>query len=130
PTQAVAQDRPVPPEVASQPESQQDHPAATSEDPAKPTRGFFSALGHNLGDDFKHVPRRNSAYWLAGGGALALAIHPADQSINAHLAGNNDALWVPGHIIGSTPVILGAAFATYFGGRLSGTGWVQHLGMD
>ena len=30
----------------------------------KPTRNFPSALVHNLGDDFKHMPRRNSCYWL------------------------------------------------------------------
>ena len=128
PSRVMAQDDSA---QAAQSESQQDHPAASGEEPAKPTRGFFSALGHNLGDDLKHVPRRNSVYWLAGGGALALAIHPADHSINAHLVNkSSDALWVPGHVIGSTPVVLGGAFATYFAGRLTGTRWVQHLGMD
>jgi len=128
PTRALAQDDSAQP---TQPEAQQDRPAAAGEEPAKPTRGFFSALGHNLGDDLKHVPRRNSAYWLAGGGALALAVHPADHSINAHLVNkSSDSWWVPGHIIGSTPVVLGGAFAAYFAGRMSGTRWVQHLGMD
>lgn len=116
---------------SAQPESPEDSTVATGEEPAKPTRGFFSALGHNLGDDLKHVPRRNSVYWLAGGGALALAVHPADDTINAHLVNkSSDALWVPGHIIGSTPVVLGGAFAAYFAGRMTGTRWVQHLGMD
>ena len=27
----------------------------------------------------KHLPRWNSFYWLAGAGAAALAIHPADD---------------------------------------------------
>jgi len=111
--------------------SEQEHPAATAEDEHKPTRGFVSALAHNLGDDVKHMPRRNSVYWVAAGGALALAVHPADHSINAHLVNHSsDALWTPGHIIGSTPVILGSAFGAYVAGRLTGTGWVQHLGMD
>jgi hypothetical protein len=42
---------------------------------------------HNLGDDIKHLPRQNSVYWLAGGGAAALAVHPFDDNINRHFAG-------------------------------------------
>src|SRR5256885_1058151 len=87
-------------------------PAAVGEEATKPTRGFFSSLLHNLGDDFRHMPRRNSLYWLAGGGALALAVHPADQHINAHLLGE-DRLWTTGKYLGSTQVLLPAAFATY-----------------
>src|SRR6187200_973988 len=63
-------------------------PAAVGEEPAKPTRGFFSALVHNLGDDVKHIPRRNSVYWLAAGAGMALAIHPADDYINEHMRGS------------------------------------------
>ena len=103
----------------------------TGEESTKPTRGFFSALGHNLGDDLKHMPRANSVYWLAGGGALALAVHPEDRKINAHLVNQTtDKLWTPGHIIGSTPVILGAAGAAYFAGRAAKYPRLQHLGMD
>ena len=57
-------------------------PAAVGEEGKKPTRGFVSSLGHNLVDDVKHMPRWNSLYWLAGGGALALAVHPEDNEIN------------------------------------------------
>src|SRR5262245_47944933 len=46
------------------------------QEPEKPTRGFISALGHNLVDDIKHLPRRNSVFWLMGGGAAAIAVHP------------------------------------------------------
>ena len=89
-------------------------PAAVGEAAAKPTRNFPSALVHNLGDDIKHIPRRNSIYWIAGGSALALAIHPKDQEINAHLVNNStDRFWTLGHILGSTPVVLGGASATY-----------------
>src|SRR6266699_1759856 len=52
--------------------------AAVGEAATKPTRGFFSALGHNLADDVKHIPRRNSVYWMAGGVAAAYAVHPID----------------------------------------------------
>jgi membrane-associated phospholipid phosphatase len=106
-------------------------PAAVGEEGKKPTRGFASALAHNLGDDVKHLPRRNSLYWLAGGSALALGVHHWDNSINAHLVNNTtDRLWTPGHIVGSTPAILGAAGAAYVFGRATGRTRLQHLGMD
>jgi membrane-associated phospholipid phosphatase len=114
-------------------------PAAVGEEGKKPTgqgtdkpaRGFVSALAHNLGDDVKHIPRRNSLYWLGGGAALALAVHPEDQKINAHLvSSSSDKLWVPGHIIGNTYLILGAAGATYIFGRTTDSPRTQHMGMD
>ena len=119
----------------------QDQPQGTPEDkqptlaaresPAKPTRGFFSALFHNLGDDVKHMPRMNSVYWLAGGAALAAAVHPADRNINAHLVNSStDNLWIAGKVIGSTPMILGASLATYVVGRAGKMNRLQHLGMD
>ena len=103
----------------------------TGEEDTKPTRGFVSALVHNLGDDVKHIPRRNSLYWLGGGAALALAVHPEDRKINARLVNSSsDKLWVPGHIIGNTYLILGAAGATYIFGRSTDYHRTQHLGMD
>jgi len=106
-------------------------PAAVGEEAAKPTRSFFPALFHNLGDDVKHMPRLNSVYWLAGGGALAAAVHPADDRINTRLVNSStNGLWVPGKIIGGTPIILGASLATYVIGRSQGMPRAQHLGMD
>ena len=126
PAHVRAQDtevQPAPPE--------QKPPAAVGEEGKKPTRGFVSALTHNLGDDLKHLPRRNSVYWLGGGAALALAIHPADDNINAHFVNHSsDGLWVAGHVIGSTPVVLGSSAAAYILGRMHGDTRLQHLGMD
>ena len=51
---------------------------AAGEEPNKPDRGFAGTLLHNLGDDLKHIPRRNSLYWLGAGAAMSAAIHPAD----------------------------------------------------
>jgi membrane-associated phospholipid phosphatase len=99
----------------------------------KPTRNFASALVHNLGDDVKHIPRRNTIYWLAGGTAAALAVHPFDDNVHRHFlrtGGGNKAFWKPGEIIGETPTILGAAGLTYVVGRVRGSQRVQHLGMD
>jgi membrane-associated phospholipid phosphatase len=120
----------APPVEAQLAIDQQDPPIVAGEEEKKPTRGFLSALGHNLVDDLKHLPRRNSAYWLAGGAGLALAVHPADQEINAYLVDKNDAFWAPGKVIGSTAFVLSGSVATYVIGRLTDEPRVQHLGMD
>ena len=83
---------------------QQNAPVAESSQPPiatepKPTRNFPSALVHNLGDDFKHMPRRNSFYWLAGGAVAALAVHPIDDNVHDHFlrtGGGNQAFWKAG----------------------------------
>jgi membrane-associated phospholipid phosphatase len=105
---------------------------AAGEEAEKPNRGFAGTLVHNLGDDLKHIPRRNSVYWLAAGSAMTAAIHPADDDINEHLSGSDfaDSFFVPGKYIGSFPVVLGASFTTYLVGRHRHVAWVQHLGMD
>jgi hypothetical protein len=105
---------------------------AAAEEAKKPERSFFSTLFHNLGDDVKHIPRRNSLYWLAAGSALALAVHPADDDINNRLRGSGaaDTLFKPGKYLGSTPVVLGGSIATYIIGRKGDKPRVRHLGMD
>src|SRR5256885_6409975 len=98
-TGAFAQNPPNPPKDPQKP------PAAVGEEGKKPTRNFASALFHNLGDDVKHLPRKNSVYFLAGGGALALLVHPSDNKINRRLEGSGAAhtFFGPGKIIGQTP---------------------------
>jgi membrane-associated phospholipid phosphatase len=136
PLPAVAQ-------VAAQPD-QQSQPATTppppdkgqqvaaAEEPAKPTRSFFPALFHNLGDDVKHIPRKNTLYWLAAGAATSLAIHPADDNINDRLSNSDSAktFFKAGKYIGSFPVLLGTAVTTYIVGRSRPSRRAQHLGMD
>jgi membrane-associated phospholipid phosphatase len=113
-------------------EDPQKPPAAVGEEGKKPTRNFASALVHNLGDDIKHLPRQNSVYWLAGGGAAALAIHPLDDNINRHFEGTGatDAFWKPGQVIGNTLVLLGAGGTSYIIGHAKKSDRAQHLGMD
>jgi membrane-associated phospholipid phosphatase len=103
-----------------------------AEEPAEPLRSFFPELFHNLGSAVKKMPRRNSLYWLAGGGALALAVHPADHKINDRLRGSSiaDAAFVPGKYIGSFPVLFATGVGTYLVGNAKHMGRVRHLGMD
>jgi len=95
-------------------------------------RGFVRSLISQLGQDLKHMPRRNSLYWLAAGSGLALAVHPADDEINAHLVGSDfaDAFFAPGKVIGSSGFIFGASAATYIIGRAKDQPRVRHMGMD
>jgi membrane-associated phospholipid phosphatase len=101
-------------------------------EPTKRTRGFFSALYHNVVDDVKHLPRRNSLYFLAGGGALALAVHPIDHSLNAHLEGSGPVgtFFAPGQYVGATEVQMSVAFVTYLVGRMHNQPRAEHVGMD
>lgn len=126
PRQALAQS--ATPAAAPAAQDPQNPPAAAGEDETKPVKGFKS-LFRNLGDDIKHMPRVNSLYWLAGGGALALAVHNQDVEINEHMVGH-DALFTGGKYLGSTELLLPAAVATYFVARHTGSRRVQHLGMD
>lgn len=123
---AAAQDETPPP--SSPPPKQEPVQAA----PESPERSFVSSLVHHLGDDLKHIPRRNSLYWLAAGTAGALAIHPLDDNINERLVGSDvaDALFTPGKVIGSSPFIIGVAGITYLVGRTHEQPRVKHLGMD
>ena len=105
---------------------------AQGEEKAKPTGRFFPTLFRNMGEDLKHIPRRNSLYWLAAGSGLALAVHPADDYINEHLSGSDfaDAFFKPGKYIGSLPVLLGTGVTTWAIGRHRHQPRAQHLGMD
>ena len=114
------------------PKPDQPPPVAAGEEAAKPDRGFFGTLFHNLGDDVKHIPRKNSLYWLAAGSGLAAAIHPADDDINRRLQGSSaaDGLFKPGKFLGSSYTIGAASVAMYFIARHGGHGRAKHLGMD
>ncbi|MEP6916139.1 MAG: hypothetical protein ABJC89_10860, partial [Acidobacteriota bacterium] len=84
----------------------------------EPERGFFKALFVNLGDDLKHIPRKNSLYWVAAGAGLAAAVHPIDDDLNAHLSGSfSDKFFKPGKVVGSFPFVLGTSLITYVVGR-------------
>jgi len=100
----------------------------------------LETLAKDIVKDFKAFPQRESTWVILGvGGAAALAVHPADSSVNSHLVSSGwaDNLWKPGHIIGG-PVMYGVPVALYLGGRYlwapakdkSQTNEISHLGLD
>jgi hypothetical protein len=100
--------------------------------PREPRPRFFSDLFRGMGGALKHMPRKNTLYWLGAGAGLALAIHPEDHEINDRLKGSGvaDTVFRPGKYIGSLPVLFAAATTTYVVGRTTDRPRAQHLGMD
>jgi len=117
---------------AAPPQAGTGQKVAAAEEPSKPTRSFLPALLYNLGDDVKHIPRKNTLYWLAWGTGVSLAIHPADDYLNNHLSTSDTAsnVFRLGRYIGSFPVLIGTAGTTYLIGRARSSRRAQHLGMD
>jgi hypothetical protein len=112
-------------------------PAAAPE----PEHTGFKALLVETGRDFKAFPRRRSTWVILGiGGAAAAIAHPADDNVNARLAGSNAVgrFFAPGKYIGSVYVQAGSAIGLYMIGRYMlphadgapKTNKVSHLGFD
>jgi hypothetical protein len=104
---------------------------STPAGPPPPHTGVKATLKAIPGD-FRHLPSRHSLAVIAGGGALALAAHPFDKDVNAHLQGNSFAktFFAPGKFIGQGATLVGASFAVYGIGRATGNRGLSHLGMD
>jgi membrane-associated phospholipid phosphatase len=71
-------------------------------------------------------------YIATVGGGLALAAHPADNTVNRHLVdrGAADKFFKPGKYIGQTPTLIGVSLGVYAYGRIKDEPRVSHLGMD
>ena len=100
--------------------------------PPTPRHTGVRAMIKGLGEDFKHLPSKENAFWAAAGGALALAVHPLDDNVAEQVTGNYaaDTFFKPGQVIGSTWVLLGSSAVTYTVGRVKDAPKVSHLGMD
>jgi PAP2 superfamily len=100
--------------------------------PPTPRHTGIKALIKDLGQDVIHLPSKENLFWAGVGGGLALAVHPADDNVNEALVNSDFAhnFFGPGRVIGSFPVLLGTATATYIVGRARDQPKVSHLGMD
>src|SRR5436189_4158339 len=78
------------------------------------------ALFKDLVSDVKHVPSKENLMWAGIGGALALAVHPADDNVNQYLVGNTTAekFFKAGAVIGELGTLLGGAVTVYAVGRI------------
>ncbi|HKT81506.1 MAG TPA: phosphatase PAP2 family protein [Vicinamibacterales bacterium] len=111
-----------------------------AEKPPIPAHTGIKALFFETASDFALFPQRKSTWIiLALGGATALAAHPADDNVNARLAGsaNADRFFKPGQYLGGYAQA-GAAVSLYLVGRFilphtkeePRTNKVSHLGFD
>lgn len=100
--------------------------------PPTPRHTGIKALIKDLGQDVIHLPSKENLFWVGVGGGLALAVHPADDNLNEAWVNSDFAhdFFAPGKYLGSLPVLLGAATATYIVGRSRDQPKVSHVGMD
>jgi len=115
-------------------------PAPNNVNPAPEHTGWGSLVKNTWGD-FKAFPRRKSTWVILGIGAgAALAAHPADKTVNAHLEGKEglSEFWAPGKFIGATYTQVGVSVGLYLVGRYvvppvantDNTNKWSHMGFD
>jgi membrane-associated phospholipid phosphatase len=120
-----------PPVVSFTPESPADRQPAPPE--PTPRHTGIHDLIRELGNDFKYLPTKENAYWAAGGGALALAVHPADDNVNEYFLTAPSGVknfFKPGAVLGQFPTLFAAATTVYVVGRAGDKPRVSHTGMD
>ena len=121
---ALAQQATSPPQAAA--------PAAATREPASPHTGLRALFGE-LKADVEHLPSLENLSIAAVGGGLAVAVHPADPSVNARLISHDDLandVFAPARYYGDTPEQLALSIGTYVFGRIRHQPRVAHLGMD
>jgi hypothetical protein len=123
---------PGPTDAQPQPADPDEQKAEAKEPPTPPHTGI-RALFSDLAADLKHLPSRRNFAILALGGGLAAAAHPVDQTFNARLRSNYDAVntaFAPGKYLGGTPEQVALSLGTYAYGRIKQQPKVSHMGMD
>jgi len=106
---------------------------ADPKEPPTPAHTGLRALFSNLGKDITRLPDKQNLYIAAIGGALAVAVHPADDTFNERLRshyGAVNAVFAPGKYLGNTPEQVALSIGTYVVGRWRDQPKVAHLGMD
>ena len=105
----------------------------------EPTETNWKSLLKDTGRDFVSFPQRKSTWvLLAAGGALALAAHPADDYVEAHIVGNPtaDGIFAVGKVLGNAYFQIGASAAMYIVGQQltkegdTRTHRLTHIGFD
>src|SRR2546423_1103511 len=95
-------------------------PAEAKEPPTPPHTGI-RGLGRGLIGDIKHLPAKENMYLALVGGAVAAAVHPADQTFNVRLRSHYDlvnTVFAPAKYFGNTPEQAALSIGTYAYGRI------------
>ncbi len=118
--------------LAAAPAAAQDEPPDAKKPPTPEHTGIH-ALFRNLGEDYKNLWHLDNLAVAAIGGGAALAVHPWDPDVNAHLRSHYDLVndvYAPAKYYGGTPVQVSLSIGSYAVGRLFDMPKVSHLGMD
>jgi hypothetical protein len=128
-TPASAPPQAAPPQVPPKPTEPIELPVVSERSPEH--TGFKALVRDTIGD-FKHLPSRDTAMWLAIGGGLSIAVSPLDDEVNDRLQGDGwSAFYAPGKYIGYGWVQIGAAIGIWAIGRqVDKRGRAAHLGLD
>lgn len=99
--------------------------------PPTPRHTGIHAMVRSLGRDFRELPSKENLYWVAVGGAGALAVHRGDGYVQSHMIGNQtaDHIFEPGKLIGIVGPLAGS-ITTYAWGRISDNPRISHVGSD
>jgi len=97
-----------------------------------PKHTGVKALFRNLAGDVAHLPSKENALWAGVGGVAALAVHPADESLNHAMVNSDFAhdFFKPGAVLGALPTLLATSITVYAVGRARDQPKVSHTGMD
>ena len=111
-----------------------DHQDTTdAKKPPTPEHTGIHALFRNLGEDYKNLGHLDNLVVAGLGGGAALAVHPWDADLNAHLRSHYtlvNTLYAPAKYYGDTPEQVALSLGTYAVGRLFDYPKASHLGMD
>src|SRR5690348_1293591 len=86
---------------------------------ALPPTTTLRTLPHDVINDFKHLPSRDSLWILGIGGALALSVHPADKDVNGPLS-DDHGTFKAGKAIGNTGTLVGVSMLAWGVGKMTG----------
>jgi membrane-associated phospholipid phosphatase len=113
-------------------EAQSPNPSETSTTASEQSDSSLGSLFTTLGHDFARLPSKKNFVILGIGGAMALAVHPADRELTARATGSDplEDLFEVGSAAGNGWVHMGAALGTYVLGRGTGHEHMQIFGAD
>ena len=113
-------------------EAQSPNPSDTSTTAPEKSESSFGSLFTTLGHDFARLPSKKNFVILGIGGAMALAVHPADRDLTARATGSDplEDLFEVGSAAGNGWVQMGAALGTYALGLGTGHPHMQIFGAD
>jgi membrane-associated phospholipid phosphatase len=100
--------------------------------PPTPAHTGVHALLEDLVADVTHLPSKENLAWAGIGGALALAVHPADHRVNRTMVDSRVAhnVFKPGAIMGQSYTLFALSGAVFVTGRVRHQPKVSHVGMD